>query len=84
MIDRRRLVIPLPDALGYLQAWAGEWLPGKPFSRDNFRSLELDSVARENGLAALGIVATPMELVMPALLGGNDRQRRLDRFRADY
>lgn len=82
MIGRRRLVLPLPDALGFVQAYVGEWLPGKPISRDNFRSLQLDSVAREDGLAALGIVATPMETVMPALLSGAGRQRRLDRMRA--
>lgn len=82
MIGKRRLVLPLPDALGFMQATLGEWLPGKPISRDNFRSLKLDSVAREDGLASLGIVATPMELVIPALLGSKDRQSRLDRFRA--
>jgi NADH dehydrogenase len=68
MIGRRRLVLPLPDALGWLQASIGEWLPGKPISRDNFRSLGIDSIAREDGLGALGIVATPMEAVMPRLL----------------
>lgn len=70
MSGRRRVVLPLPDALGYVQACVGEWLPGKPISRDNFRSLQLDSVSQEDGLGALGIVATPMEIVMPALLHG--------------
>lgn len=68
MIDRRRWVLPLPDALGALQARVGEWLPGKPISRDNFRSLKLDSVGSADGLAALGIVATPMDFVVPLLL----------------
>ncbi len=68
MIGRRRLVVGLPDALGYVQACVGEWLPGTPISRDNFRSLGIDSVARDDGLAALGIVATPIDAVMPALL----------------
>jgi NADH dehydrogenase len=84
MLGKRRLVIPLPDALGFAQACVGEWLPGKPISRDNFRSLKLDSVAREDGLAALGIVATSMEQVVPALLAGDGPQRRLDRLRKDY
>jgi NADH dehydrogenase len=84
MLDRRRLIVPLPDALGFAQALVGEWLPGKPLSRDNFRSLLLDSVPREDGLAALGIVATPMETVMPSLLGGAGLQQRLDRFRRAY
>lgn len=74
MIGRRRIVLPLPDALGRVQALVGEWLPGKPISRDNFRSLQLDSVVRDDGLAALGIVATPMEAVMPRLLGIRSRK----------
>jgi len=81
LIGKRRWIIPLPDALGAMQAYAGEWLPGKPISRDNFRSLKLDSVGTNDGLAALGIVATPMDVVMPALLGGDSWQRRLDRYR---
>lgn len=68
MTGRRRLVVPLPDALGFAQACVGEWLPGKPISRDNFRSLGIDSVARADGLASLGIIATPIDAVMPALL----------------
>ncbi len=81
MIGKRRWIIALPDPLGAIQAYVGEWLPGKPISRDNFRSLKLDSVGTNDGLAALGIVATPMEVVMPALLGGDSWQRRLDRYR---
>ena len=81
MIGKRRWIIALPDALGAMQAYVGEWLPGKPISRDNFRSLKLDSIGTNDGLAALGIVATPMEVVMPALLGSDSWQRRLDRYR---
>lgn len=68
MLGKRRLVLPLPDALGFMQACIGEWLPGKPISRDNYRSLGIDSVAREDGLGALGIVATPIDAIMPRLL----------------
>lgn len=68
MLGKHRLVVPLPAALGFVQACIGEWLPGKPISRDNYHSLKLDSVAREDGLGALGIVATPIDAVMPRLL----------------
>jgi uncharacterized protein YbjT (DUF2867 family) len=81
LTGKRRWILPLPDALGFVQAAIGEWLPGKPISRDNFRSLKLDSVGTEDGLAALGIVSTPMDVIMPPLLRGENRQRRLDRFR---
>jgi uncharacterized protein YbjT (DUF2867 family) len=84
MMGRHRLIIALPDVLGFAQAYVGEWLPGKPISRDNYRSLKIDSVSREDGLAALGIVATPMDVVMPRLFAGTGLQQRLDRFRQEY
>ena len=80
----RRPVIGLPDALGALQARVGEWLPGKPISRDNFRSLLLDSTSDKDGLGQLGIVATPMELVVPAMLGADAREADFARFRATH
>ena len=78
---RKCWVMGLPDALGYLQACVGEWLPGKPISRDNFRSLLIDSTSERDGLGELGIVSTPMHLIVPALLGRDSRQKRLDGFR---
>jgi NADH dehydrogenase len=65
---RHRLVLPLPQKLGRLQAEVGEHLPGKPISRDNWRSLQLDSTCIENGLARLGIVATPVVDRVPEIL----------------
>jgi NADH dehydrogenase len=44
-------------------------LPGKPFSLDNFRSLTLDSVCREDGCRRLGITPRPMLAVLPTYLG---------------
>jgi len=59
----------LPNWLGRLQAEVCEHLPGKPFSRDNWRSLQADSVVRgEDGLAQLGIVPTLLTSIVPALL----------------
>lgn len=66
---RQRLVIPLPDALGRLQAEVGEHLPGKPISRDNWRSLQLDSVSDDSGLPRLGITPTPVPPQLPRILG---------------
>jgi NADH dehydrogenase len=48
-------VLPLPDALGRWQAALMDWLPGKPFSSDNFRSLLTDSVCHEDGCERLGL-----------------------------
>lgn len=79
----RRLIVPLPDALGRIQAWVGDVLPGKPISSDNYKSLKLDSVGSRDGLARLGIAPTPIAAVVPFVLGGSRRQALLDRHRGN-
>ena len=78
----RRLVLPLPDAHGRLQAMAMDFVPGKPFSTDNYLSLALDSVGGIDGLYRLGIDKTPIDAVVPELLRQSTRQAQLDRNRA--
>jgi uncharacterized protein YbjT (DUF2867 family) len=48
-------VLPLPDAIAWLQSAILGLLPGKPFSLDNYRSLLTDAVCREDGCERLGI-----------------------------
>ena len=67
---RHRAVLGLPASLGKFQAEIGEWLPGKPISRDNWRSLQLDSVSLEDGLRRLGITPTPVEPRIGEALAG--------------
>lgn len=78
----RTPILALPDALGRVQAQVAEYLPGKPFSLDNFRSLRTDSVGKHDGYAALGIVPRAFSAGLPALLEPPRRQRRLDDWRA--
>jgi NADH dehydrogenase len=78
-----RLVLPLPDFLGRLQALVCDFVPGKPFSSDNFRSLLSDSVGGIDGLHRLGIEPTRVSEVLPDILGHvEDKQMRLARYRA--
>ena len=64
-----RHIIGLPRWLGHLQAALLEFVPGKPFTRDNWRSLQVDSVCKGGpGLAELGITPTSLSLVAPAYL----------------
>jgi NADH dehydrogenase len=58
-------ILRLPDLLALAQAAVMNFLPGKPFSLDNYRSLTLDSVCREDGCARLGIKPCPMLAVLP-------------------
>jgi NADH dehydrogenase len=77
MRNLRRWILPLGPVLARLQARAAELLPGKPFSRDNLRSLGIDNVCTgRDGLAALGIAPTPVRAVMPASLQQRTQRSR--------
>jgi NADH dehydrogenase len=45
-----------------------DFVPGKPFSTDNYRSLTVDSVCKVNGLARLGIRPQPLPALLPKFL----------------
>lgn len=77
----RRAVVPLPDALGRAQAALFDFVPGKPFSTDNYLSLRRDSVGGIDGLYRLGLERTAIEAIVPRQLGADPRQRRLDGYR---
>jgi len=72
--QRRRPLLEIPPAVARFQASLAERLPGKPFTRDQLTMLSRDNVASEAmpGLASLGIVATPIDAIVPAYL---DRYR---------
>jgi len=82
-LNRKRLVLPLGLTASRLQAEICEHLPGKPFSRDNFRSASEDSVVTgENGLERLGIVPVAVDGMIARCLGGGGGERqRYDRLR---
>jgi uncharacterized protein YbjT (DUF2867 family) len=63
-----RAVIGIPDFAARLQAAVFDFVPGKPFSTDNYRSLLVDGVCRVNGLARLGIRPQPLAAILPKTL----------------
>ena len=80
-----RPVVPLPGALGRLEALVMECMPGAPLmSRDNLRSMQVPNVASGDGpdLTTLGIVPTDIEAVAPAMLQRGGESGRLNRWRA--
>lgn len=70
--SRVRPVLPLPMALGRLQALMMELAPGEPLmSRDNLDAMRVDNVAtgQHPGLAALGITPASVHAIAPGYLG---------------
>jgi len=62
----KRYVVPLGDKSSKVAARVMEWVPGKPYSRDNYNSSKMDSVcAGNNHLAQLGITPHAVESIMP-------------------
>jgi NADH dehydrogenase len=71
----RRRILPLPAAVSRVQAAIMDYVPGKPFSTDNYLSATLDSTCDCDGLAELGIERTPMRGVVRAYLSANSGRR---------
>lgn len=67
-LGMRKTILPLPDWASRLQARLLQFAPGKPFTPDNYRSLQTPSVCHCNRLAELGIRPTPMDAVVPGYL----------------
>jgi len=79
---RSTAVIGLPDLLSRLQAIVLGMVPGKPFSLDNYYSLQIDSLCKDNALPASGIEARSLESVVPTYLGDASMRARYFQFRA--
>lgn len=80
-IGRRPPIIDLPDPIGSMIASFG-FLPGAPITRDQWRMLQSDNVVSPSaeGIAAFGIVPTPLASVAPSWLV---QYRRHGRFSSD-
>ena len=67
----KRMIVPLGNSFSRFQAEIMEFVPGKPFSRDNFRSLQIDSVCPESSNTletVFGLKPTAMEDIVPEYL----------------
>ncbi len=70
LMGKRVAIIGLNRTLSHLQAALMEFVPGKPFSLDNFRSLQVDSVCSGRAFPdVFGIAPMSMEQVVPRYIG---------------
>ena len=76
MLGLRRRVVGLPDVVSQWQANILEWFPGKPFSIDNYKSLQTDSVCDQGEHEP-----TTLDMVVPSYLGHVDKQTEYDVYR---
>lgn len=67
-MGKRIKIVPLNQTLSWLQAAVLEWVPGKPFSLDNYKSLQIDSVCSQTFPDVFGFQPTALESVVPGYL----------------
>jgi NADH dehydrogenase len=82
LTGRRRWIMGLPDPVARMQALVMDFVPGRPFSSDNYRSLTIDSVCTEDGFAKLGIKPQSMVASARQYLGAFEDNARLSHNRA--
>ncbi len=77
VLEIKRKIIPLPNAIAKVQAFMMELIPGKPFSRDNYKSLQVDSICENTDSHQ----PTSVQKIVPTYLGKMNRQSRLQHYR---
>jgi NADH dehydrogenase len=81
-LGKQRPIIGLCDRLSYAQAFMMELLPIKLMSRDNVRSMQVDSVSQSPFPALFGIEPAPMEAIIPEYLVDATQRGAYDRYRS--
>lgn len=81
VLGKKRKIVGLNDKLSYWQAYAMEKLPIKLMTRDNFYSMQVDSICNGPLAAELGIKPTAIEAVVPEYLANDTPRAAYDRFR---
>jgi uncharacterized protein YbjT (DUF2867 family) len=80
-IGLKKPVIGLGDKLSRWQARLLGILPGRPFSMDNYYSLQHDSQCTDNALPVLGITPTAVKTIVPTYIAGRNQRGRYHTFR---
>ena len=73
----KHLILGLGQGLSKLQAIVFSLAPGKPFTYDNFLSLQQDAVCKGSFPTVFGFQPTALEAVAPAYLGTHHKYSRV-------
>ena len=82
ILGKQRPIIGLNDHLSMAQAFAMELLPIKLMTRDNIKSMALDSVTHQSIAVELNVVPTSLEVVVPEYLINATPRGAYDGFRS--
>ncbi|HEY0721809.1 MAG TPA: complex I NDUFA9 subunit family protein [Gammaproteobacteria bacterium] len=83
-IHSPHLIIPLPDWASRLQAELFEYIPGKPFSRDNYLSAQVPNVCACPFPELFGFKPRALEEIAPAYLGHHTMRDRYNQLRIHH
>ena len=81
-LAKKPVIIGLNDMFSYLQAFMMEFLPMKLMTRDNVRSMEVDSICLTEFPAFLDFQPSALETVVPDYLSEYNPRNTYNRFRA--
>jgi uncharacterized protein YbjT (DUF2867 family) len=82
ILGKPRPIIGLNDSLSMAQAFMMELMPVKLMSRDNVRSMQVDSVCNHAIAPELGITPTALEVIVPEYLANATPRGAYDGFRS--
>lgn len=82
ILGKQRPIIGLSDSLSMMQAFMLELMPIKLMTRDNIRSMQVDSICVEPIAAELAVVPTSLDIIAPAYLLDSNPRAVYDGFRS--
>ncbi len=83
VLGLKRRIVPLNNFLSRLQATVFDFVPGKPFSTDNYLSSKADSVCTVNHLELYGIEPRSIDSIVPTYLNKTGYRSRYTGFRSE-
>lgn len=81
LTGEKRKIVGLGPGLSRLQASILGMFPGKPFTIDNFLSLQTDSICNDEFPSIFGITPTPLETIAPGYLANRNSRGRYNNYR---